>query len=484
MAYLIKGKGGQPIMKDGKNVFGSDLMEVKLLEMDDTEGTFVARASDAKEDRDKDILHQDGFDLKNFKKNPVIPWSHNYWEPPVAKSIKTWVDDTLMFKPKFDMEDDFARKIFNKYKNGFLTSFSVGFIGLEFQPRDEKDPWWGGREFTKMELLEISCVTVPANPRANVHVNAVDGGIKSLAQDGYPDRFAKMPNGNLFYPIRDVGEFSFSKSAKINGVEILYGKSLSDQHPEKGEDQIIGYSFIPDYETAKALSFVKDYSFHTRKVWGVELNVDGEKGNFVVQEVVSEEPIQEFSEYVDFTGKEAPVVSAYRIPGEKVLEDEPKTEEPDEQKTEESDDQKTEESVIEEPENQDAPSIKVEVDMSKLEGFVDWLKRLEEVVNRIDDILNKKSVDSQNGSCDNNSNVIGELDESNPETKATDDDSFEIEESLLTPEEKSSDDSETIVIDVQDMEDIRQLAKSASVSLANSFGTKLADTLRNSGRID
>jgi septin family protein len=54
------------------------------------------------------------------------------------------------------MNDEFARMIYDKYKNGFLNAFSIGFQALE------KD----GDTFTKSELLEISAVPVPANPEA------------------------------------------------------------------------------------------------------------------------------------------------------------------------------------------------------------------------------------------------------------------------------------------------------------------------------
>ena len=56
----------------------------------------------------------------------------------------------------------------------FLTSFfCLVSGGIEFEARDNEDPWWGGKEFTKQELLEISAVTVPANPNATVSIHGM-----------------------------------------------------------------------------------------------------------------------------------------------------------------------------------------------------------------------------------------------------------------------------------------------------------------------
>ena len=42
---------------------------------------FIASTSDI--DRDDEVIEVTGWDLKNFKKNPVIMWAHNYSNPPI-----------------------------------------------------------------------------------------------------------------------------------------------------------------------------------------------------------------------------------------------------------------------------------------------------------------------------------------------------------------------------------------------------------------
>jgi HK97 family phage prohead protease len=137
---------------------------------EDKEGLLdVSVASSNVADRDGEIINQDGWDLKNFKKNPQLLWAHNVREvrPPIGKVTRIWFDGegkskVMKFKAMFDMADQFAADIYRKIKEGFLNAFSVGFMPLE------KD----GNTYTKTELLEISVVPVPANPSALVEIRS------------------------------------------------------------------------------------------------------------------------------------------------------------------------------------------------------------------------------------------------------------------------------------------------------------------------
>ncbi|MDY0314138.1 MAG: hypothetical protein RBR32_03590 [Bacteroidales bacterium] len=70
MAYNIKLNGLEVKTKDGKNVIGSDF-KVEIKELDEYKRTFWAVASSESPDRDNDIIRLDGWDLKNYKSNPV-----------------------------------------------------------------------------------------------------------------------------------------------------------------------------------------------------------------------------------------------------------------------------------------------------------------------------------------------------------------------------------------------------------------------------
>lgn len=139
-------------------------VEVELKEFNDKERSFLAVASTEDPDSFGDIVKQDGWVLDRFKKNPIIPWGHDYHALPVATAEKIYVkDDKLYFKAKFPKKGiyQFADTVYDFYKENVLRAFSVGFMPLEFEEND-----YGGLTFKKQELLEISSVTIPANENA------------------------------------------------------------------------------------------------------------------------------------------------------------------------------------------------------------------------------------------------------------------------------------------------------------------------------
>ena len=164
--------------------------EVKKLE----EGQFEVVASNSQVDRTGDTINVNGWYLKNYKKNPIILWSHTSGGsgeamPPVAKTERIWVEDNqLKIRGRF-ADTPFAQELKTLVEGGFLNAVSVGFIPLL---RDEKgnieidEKMWrrasddeiiktdkgvrrpNGEKFEKQELLEISWVSVPALPSALV----------------------------------------------------------------------------------------------------------------------------------------------------------------------------------------------------------------------------------------------------------------------------------------------------------------------------
>lgn len=151
-----------------KKVYKSFGVEIK--EKDETKREITAIGSQEKIDRDGDVVIIDGVDLKNYKKNPVVLWSHRAGDPPIGKAVKVWKEDgKLMFKLQFPEPEtySFADTIYKLLKEGYLNSFSIGFSPdwktAEFQEKA------GGYKFHNSELLEISVCNVPANPGALVH---------------------------------------------------------------------------------------------------------------------------------------------------------------------------------------------------------------------------------------------------------------------------------------------------------------------------
>jgi len=131
-------------------------------------------------DRYGDVIEVAGWDLKNYKKNPVFLWAHDYKQPPVGKTLKVAkTDQGLLFQVKFATAEEypFADTIYKLYLGGYLRATSVGFQDLEREPITDKEGKQVGWRFKKQELYELSAVPVPANP--NALIMAVQKGVVS-----------------------------------------------------------------------------------------------------------------------------------------------------------------------------------------------------------------------------------------------------------------------------------------------------------------
>lgn len=126
------------------------------------DGSFVAIASTNSVDRHGEIVDNNGWELKAYKKNPVILWGHDHSEPAIGVSKKTWVEGVgkkakLMIQPILHDVTEKARAVNALVEMGVIKTLSVGF-----KPLESKD----GVTFDKNELLEVSIVNVPANADA------------------------------------------------------------------------------------------------------------------------------------------------------------------------------------------------------------------------------------------------------------------------------------------------------------------------------
>lgn len=148
--------------------------KVKVVEEKDGFLTCEFILSNGNIDRDFDIVNPEGWDLSEFRKNPVVLWSHEMDELPVAKSISEYVENgQLIGKAQFANRELSERgyMIGQMYKHGFLNAVSCGFRGTEWTFSEEPDRPWG-INFEKQILWEYSCCTVPANPDALVKAKA------------------------------------------------------------------------------------------------------------------------------------------------------------------------------------------------------------------------------------------------------------------------------------------------------------------------
>jgi HK97 family phage prohead protease len=144
---------------------------------DETQGrTLRFCCSSSAVDRERDVINQDGWVLDNFKRNAVVLWAHDARALPVGQVTEIGNENgklmaTVDFVP-FDtpVAGEFAEAVFRLCKLGFLKATSVGFQPLDWEFTTDKDrgadDWFPGIDFQRQELMELSIVTVPANPEA------------------------------------------------------------------------------------------------------------------------------------------------------------------------------------------------------------------------------------------------------------------------------------------------------------------------------
>jgi len=159
-------------IKSGQKSLTSIPVEIKEINKEKYTLTMIASSQDV--DRHGDTILQDGWDLKHFKKNPVILNSHNYNDATevIARATKTWIEgkgkkSKMLQTWEFAVDaNPKAKIIFDLYAGGFLHASSVGFIPTEFDK--QKDGSTDYYTIKQAELLEVSAVSVPANAAATL----------------------------------------------------------------------------------------------------------------------------------------------------------------------------------------------------------------------------------------------------------------------------------------------------------------------------
>jgi HK97 family phage prohead protease len=192
-------KGGDLLSKKNKQY----VLEIKSIDEQNMIIDMVGSTSDV--DRVGDIVVIDGVDYSDYMKNPIVLPNHDYSSQAIGKTLNiTRSGNKLIFKIQF-ASTEMGKEWFYLYSKGFMSSSSIGFIPIEYKPNDS-----GGYTYTKIQLLEISLVTVPCQQNANI-IRAFEGGHISKA---------------LFDMINKNNEED-SKNMKVKEVQALIDRAVN-----------------------------------------------------------------------------------------------------------------------------------------------------------------------------------------------------------------------------------------------------------------
>lgn len=188
--------------------------------------------STATVDRMGDTVNVEGWELDNYRRNPVVLWCHDCSQPPVARAVKVSagvgaLQSTAEFVPAdLPAIGPFAECVFQLYLKGFLSAVSVGFMPIEAEWSNEDDRPYG-LDFIRQELLEYSCCPVPANPEALIQARAA--GIDTAPVYEWAERV--LDGGDcLILPRRLIEE---ARKAATDRTVNKAGRVLSATNEEK-----------------------------------------------------------------------------------------------------------------------------------------------------------------------------------------------------------------------------------------------------------
>lgn len=142
------------------------LFNIDIKSVNEKERQITFCFSDDGEDRMGEIVDQATWDTKNYMNNPLILWGHDPSNPENVlgqgvkldlnnggKSYITAQFDEVEINPRADM-------VFRQLVKRTLRCVSAGFINHTFEHEDDTPV------LKDNELLEVSIVPIPANPRA------------------------------------------------------------------------------------------------------------------------------------------------------------------------------------------------------------------------------------------------------------------------------------------------------------------------------
>jgi len=136
-------------------------------------------------DRSRDLILGTAVDTSFYRPNPVVLWCHNRTGLPIARSetpgggfgLKTKEFqanglDGLWHDTRFNLDDEFAAKVYGCYQSGFLKGWSMGFVPtspitrIPHEITKRLNDTAPAKFFPSVKLFEYSAVPIPDNQLA------------------------------------------------------------------------------------------------------------------------------------------------------------------------------------------------------------------------------------------------------------------------------------------------------------------------------
>jgi HK97 family phage prohead protease/HK97 family phage major capsid protein len=148
-------------------------------------------------DRMGEVISIQGWDLRNFKNNPIALLNHS--SNAIIGSWKNVRIDGKRLLGELVLADEGTSERIDEIRRlrqqGHIKAVSVGFRPTEKVPLDkDADPYFGPFKYLKQELVECSLVAVPANPDAHQVSRSLDA--PQLPADVQKQLFGKLADND------------------------------------------------------------------------------------------------------------------------------------------------------------------------------------------------------------------------------------------------------------------------------------------------
>jgi HK97 family phage prohead protease len=120
-------------------------------------------------DRAGEVVVQSGIQLADYRANPVVLFAHDPTQPIGRCTQIGIVGQELQADIEFAPQGVSAKadEICGLVKAGVISTVSIGFDPIEVEPMDPRKPK-GPQRYLSIDLMELSVVSIPANPNAQV----------------------------------------------------------------------------------------------------------------------------------------------------------------------------------------------------------------------------------------------------------------------------------------------------------------------------
>lgn len=181
---------GEDQMRRG--LLGDAMVKIESRDIDEAKRQVLFLASAPELDRYNEVILVSAFKkkwLNLYKKNPVFLAGHVHVGPAgeptvIGKAVEVYTDDKgLWMRIEFVPNDDLAERYWVRYRGGYMSAVSIGFITHDWEYRPIEGTDQKRAHFTEVEVVELSGVAVGACRSALAKAYAAYSHLDMLGRD-------------------------------------------------------------------------------------------------------------------------------------------------------------------------------------------------------------------------------------------------------------------------------------------------------------